>query len=94
MSDQQPYDLSQSVFLLVRDQAEESHPPSLLPHVDQGDYFGTLATVLNFVRESIGSDFLKSGNVTMTQPQAIRLLAGMRDDLVHLQNHYDLKKKE
>ena len=94
MPDTKTYTPHRPIMWFVRDESTRSHPPSLLLHVEQGDYFGTLATVLNFVREGMMNDFPNPKNSTMPQEKSLHLLEGMRDDLVYLQNNYDLVKKE
>jgi hypothetical protein len=93
MPSTQTYAPHQPIFLLFRDQSSESVPPSLLHHVDQGDYFGTLATVLNFVRGALIDDMYDPSNRTMGKARSITVLDGMKDDLIHLQNNYDVIKK-
>lgn len=94
MPSTQTYTPHQPIFLLFRDQSPESTPPSLLHHVEQGDYFGTLATVLNFVRGALIDDLYDPANRTMSKARSISVLEGMKDDLIHLQNNYDIIKKQ
>ncbi|MCK5062161.1 hypothetical protein KAR28_06485 [Candidatus Parcubacteria bacterium] len=46
-------------------------------HIKNNDYFGTLATVLDLVRQSKNNKALKN----------------IKDDLIHLQDNYCINKK-
>jgi hypothetical protein len=54
-------------------------------HVQQDDYFGTLATIVDLVRQ----DAQKHG----FKPHSARALAGARDQVVLLQANFRLIKK-
>ena len=58
---------------------------SLEFHIASDDYFGTLATVLDLLRQS------RSGRELTKQDE--KALIVMRDDLVYLQAHYKIVKK-
>ena len=56
---------------------------SLQFHVEQNDYFGTLATVL----DQIAQDLRKDGNT-----RHATTLRRLRDDLLHLQARYRIEE--
>jgi len=59
-------------------------------HIESGDYFGTLATVLSLVRQSIDSGF-RNGSA----PNACaKVLKRLESDLLYLQNHYEIIERE
>lgn len=58
---------------------------SLQFHIEENDYFGTLATVLDLVSQ----DLQKKGDVRNTET-----LTRLRDRLMHLQRGYRIEKIE
>jgi len=57
-------------------------------HIEQDDYFGTLATVLNMARQTLEKD--------MRGPKKnwhIKLLQSLEEDLMFLQENYKIDKK-
>ncbi len=87
---EQTYPTYHSKFWLVCDKEKGICVPSLLSHVAQDDYFGTLATVLNFVREGVIEDFQDKA---MTREHCVHILECMRDDLRNLQDRYCIAEK-
>jgi len=57
-------------------------------HIEQNDYFGTLATVLDLARQTLERD--KKGSKPNWQ---IKLLKSLKDDLIFLQENYKIIKK-
>ena len=55
-------------------------------HIKNDDYFGTLATLLELLRE----DLAKCGY----SKKEVRLLASIREDLMYLQQHYEVVRKK
>jgi hypothetical protein len=55
-------------------------------HIESGDYFGTLATILDLMRQDVAIGGYKKTSE--------KLLIGVRDDLVYLQAHYVLRAKD
>jgi hypothetical protein len=55
---------------------------SLQFHIDQNDYFGTLATVLDQVVQELQSK---------KQTRHVATLQRLRDDLIHLQSQYRIE---
>lgn len=86
----QQHSTARAKSLSACDREEGICVPSLLSHVEQNDYFGTLATVLNFVREGIHDNFK---NNTLSREHCIHILECMRDDLRNLQDRYDITKR-
>jgi len=54
-------------------------------HIEQDDYFGTLATILSLIRQTIEKDDFKEIN--------IKNLQGAEENLLYLQNNYKIVKK-
>jgi len=52
-------------------------------HIEQNDYFGTLATVLDL----LGQDLRKHGHARHD-----KTLAGLRDELMYLQSSYRIEE--
>ena len=64
------------------------HKKQLERHIEQDDYFGTLATVLNLARQTLEKD--------MRGPKKnwhIKLLQSLEEDLMYLQENYKISKK-
>jgi len=51
-------------------------------HLETDDYFGTLATVLDLMKQTVDREGYKKDNDA--------LLEKLRDDLVYLQTHYSI----
>lgn len=58
---------------------------SLEFHIQSGDYFGTLATVINLVKQQIFKDKSKNKNRKIIEDKVA--------ELIYLQNNYDIVKK-
>lgn len=66
---------------LLRDEA------SVKFHIKSDDYFGTIATVLDLIKQQIKKD---------SRPDAAVLnktLKNLKDDLMFLQNNYEIKRR-
>jgi hypothetical protein len=64
------------------------HKKQLERHIENDDYFGTLATVLNLARQTLEKD--------MRGPKKnwhIKLLQSVEEDLMYLQENYKIEKK-
>lgn len=64
------------------------HKKQLERHIENDDYFGTLATVLNMARQILEKD--------MRGPKKswhIKLLQSLEEDLMYLQQNYKIEKK-
>jgi len=61
-------------------------PEKLKFNIASNDYFGTLATVLDIARQD-----LMAGH---SPADVARLLAKERDDLMYLQEHYRIEKRD
>ena len=64
------------------------HKKQLENHIENDDYFGTLATVLNMARQTLEKD--------MRGPKKnwhIKLLQSLEKDLMYLQENYKIDKK-
>jgi len=57
-------------------------------HIEQDDYFGTLATVLDLARQTLERNRKKP-----KQNQQIKLLKNLKSELVFLQKNYRIIKK-
>jgi hypothetical protein len=58
---------------------------SLQFHIQENDYFGTLATVLDLIRQDLNRHGYNRYEAT---------LASLRDDLVHLQQSHHIEEKD
>lgn len=64
------------------------HKKQLERHIENDDYFGTLAAVLNMARQTLEKD--------MRGPKKswhIKLLQSLEEDLMYLQQNYKIEKK-
>ena len=64
------------------------HKKQLENHIENDDYFGTLATVLNMARQTLEKD--------MRGPKKnwhIKLLQSLEKDLMYLQENYKIVRK-
>ena len=64
------------------------HKRQLEKHIEQDDYFGTLATVLNMARQTLEKD--RRGP---KKDWHIKLLQSLEEDLAFLQKNYKIAKK-
>ena len=55
---------------------------ALQSHIEQGDYFGTLATILDLLRQGLVKKELER-----------EILKGLTDDLLYLQDHFKIVKR-
>lgn len=65
------------------------HKKQLERHIEQGNYFGTLATVLNMARQTLEKD--QRGP---KKDWHIKLLQSLEDDLLFLQKNYRIVEKK
>lgn len=77
----------QSNVLILKDAA--GNPHEFIFHVENGDYFAMLATLLGFVEET--------ANKLQTQDEAMKIagaeIARLRKNLIFLQANYIIKPK-
>lgn len=67
--------------IFVKDEASVSF------HVDSGDYFGTIATVVSLIRQGIEENHYYN-------PETLaEALKNLETDLIHLQEDYDIIPK-
>jgi hypothetical protein len=59
-------------------------------HIQFNDYFGTLATVIDLVRQALQKDLEESAKLRRGQ---IKTLNKLKNDLMFLQNNYQITKK-
>lgn len=73
---------------------EETHDPKRLAalefHVRTGDYFPLLATVMGFLEESVRE--CENGFLTIAPIEA-EVVRTLRQDLIHLYQHYQITPK-
>lgn len=74
--------------LLIRD--GDTPPPRLLFHVEQGDYFAALATILGLIADQLETAIRERELPTQYQ---IDTLKAMHDDLVYLWKHFRIDPK-
>lgn len=74
----------------VRDELPGKRTRGISFHVENDDYFVTLATIMGLLE-----DYLKSAMRTGAPPQSlhISILHDLKDDLMHLQRHYRIERK-
>ncbi len=78
------------VFFLFRDSVEDARLERLAFHIEQGDYFPFLATVLGFLKETV-----EGSSAASDLDRAQAAFAGeMREDLLYLQEHYRIVPAE
>ena len=79
-----------SLNFLLTDQKDKKTNKKILFHVNEDDYFGTLATILDLIRQE---DEKALKEISNTIKKRDRELKKLRDDLVHLQKNYKINKK-
>ncbi|HYF28742.1 MAG TPA: hypothetical protein VEA36_00040 [Candidatus Paceibacterota bacterium] len=77
-----------SRYWIIRD-ADEERLTRLTFHIEQGDYFPFLATVIGMLGETAS----RCGPAGMAQEQA-RFAEEMRKDLLHLHEHYTIAPRK
>lgn len=74
-----------SVYSFTTEPDPISMYPALAKHLDRGDYFRYLATILGFFEESCTSPETTSDDMLALQAEAARAL---REELLFLHTHY------
>lgn len=59
-------------------------------HIDSGDYFPLLATIMGFLEEGIRE--CENGFLTIV-PMESEIIQNVRKDLLHLHQHYKIDRK-
>jgi hypothetical protein len=77
-------------YRILRDEDENASRRRLLFHVEQGDYFATLATILGLIGDQLQDSIIKGNLPTSYQ---ISTLETMRQDLIYLSNHFRIERK-
>ncbi len=72
----------------LQDEGEQPH--EFIFHVEHGDYFAMIATILGFVEDAAQKLEEKDEAVKIAQEQITRL----RKDLIYLQEHYCIEPKQ
>ncbi|MBU1046479.1 hypothetical protein KKH36_01715 [Patescibacteria group bacterium] len=65
---------------------------SIESHIEKGDYFGTLATILDLI-EQITEKEIKSLNINKDKFKAIKQIKKIKKDLIFIQKNYKILKK-
>jgi len=70
--------------LILRDRDEDGQRRKKLEfHIKSGDYFGTLATIIDFIRNE----------EKIIAKDKDKILKNIKDDLLHLQDNYKIVRK-
>jgi hypothetical protein len=77
-----------SVYGMIESVSDDAHA-RLLFHVNTGDYFAVLATVLGFVEES-----LVERTASRLEEKEVALVQKLRENLIYLHEHYRIEPKE
>lgn len=83
------YKIHLSRYWLVRDEPVNLDHNGLLFHVNQNDYFSTLATILRFYEESINNKNVEQ-NMRSLQSKTIK---NVMNDLLYLDKNYIIVPK-
>lgn len=90
------YTIHYPKYRLLRDESKEKYSRApfarkeLLFHIEKGDYFGTLATVLNLIKDSISAE-----NASPQRREwEIRSLSRSAEDLMYLQERHTIGLKD
>jgi len=59
-------------------------------HLETGDYFPLLSTIMGFMEEAMRE--CQTGTLTLV-PMEAEVIRQMREDLIHLHTHYEIKPK-
>ncbi|HEY0947962.1 MAG TPA: hypothetical protein VGE53_00520 [Candidatus Paceibacterota bacterium] len=74
---------------LLRDESDDERLKRLRFHIEQGDYFPFLASVIGFLEEAARACTGDPDNKTKAD-----FAASVRKDLIHLHEHYQLKESK
>ena len=72
---------------LVRDAPPEQRKQNVDFHIASDDYFGTLATIMGLMADSLSS------NDAGAQKRCVKTLNELREDLKYSQEHYTIRRK-
>ena len=75
----------QPIFWFLRDESDAERLARLTFHIEQGDYFPFLASVISFLEETARDCPKDPENKTKAE-----YAASIRKDLIHLHEHYHL----
>lgn len=79
------------VVLVIMDSPVDAERLSRLTfHIQAGDYFPFIATVLGFVQDTLAD----RGEMTPLERMQSEQIDRLRKDLIHIHEHYDLVPKE
>ena len=79
--------------LVINDKKDSARTKTIKGHVKAGDYFGTLATVLDLTRQTIATIEQSIKDIERINKKNSKRLEILRDDLMFLQKNYRISKK-
>jgi hypothetical protein len=80
--------LEKEGVMLIQDWETTTRDQNIQQHIDLNDYFATTATVMDLMRQTLEAH---PGDIEIEE-QVAKHLAELRDEYMHLQEHYTLKK--
>jgi hypothetical protein len=86
-----PYPVLRRHYWLVRDKPADERRATLMRHIESGDYFAVLATILGFLEETVRACHEQQTPMDITQ---VRVIESLREDLKFLHESYRIVPKE
>lgn len=63
---------------------------TIIFHVNNNDYFGTLATILSLIKQNLQSKYIDKNNYKIN----LKILSNLKKDLMLLQKDYIITRKD
>lgn len=86
-------DVPESDFYLRTNRLKEDHIPRLKFHVESGDYFAMLSTILGIVEERIMKYEKENARKSPQSSKELELLQSLRQDLWYMYENYKIIEK-
>ena len=86
------YSIKNSIWL-VRDRDSETREENIKRHIAAGDYFGTLATILDLTKQSyeeLGSFLARAEEINKKN---LEVIENLKNDLIFLEDRFKINKK-
>ena len=78
--------------LVINDKKDSARTKTIKGHIKAGDYFGTLATLLDLTKQAMAAIEQNAKDIKRINKRNSKGLEKLRDDLMFLQKNYKISK--